>query len=193
MGTERKIDMSETVYIDNTRPWDVSFASLTINNHKGYLVPANAKEWFGVDVQEVKAQIRARNVAFVGKDGKGSHACFRICDPDMRKYFFGSDAETFHISKEKIDEVFSKKTKASVKSAIDALITNHSEARIFKMRFEELDLSNEPQWKVDMVWDKLREHGYKPISEDLNYLIREQAIEYYKNHPIRSDYKDTLI
>lgn len=193
MGTTRSINMNDTVYIDNTRPWDIGFASLTMNNHKGYNVPANAKEWFGLDVQEVHAQIRARNIAFVGQDGKGSHACFHICDPAMRKYFFGSEAETFHVSNDKIDEVFAKKTKATVKSAIDALVTNESEARIFKMRFDELDLSDEPQWKVDIAWNKLREYGYKPISEDLNYLIREQAIEYYKNHPIRSEYKDTLI
>lgn len=193
MENKRQIDMNDTVYIDNTRPWSIGFSALTLNNHSGFLVPANAKEWFGLDVQEVKAQIRARNTAFVGSDGKGSHASFRICDPDMREYLLGSSKETFHLTEDKVDEVFSKKTKATFKSTLDELITSDSEAIIFKRRFEELDLTNEPKWKENMVWEKLREYGYKPSAEDLDYLMRERAIEYYKDHPIRNEYRDTLI
>lgn len=77
--TRKKIE------IQNLSALEVSFYPETLkdeNSLKGILLnPFESSKKF--DYAEIEAQIRANNILFVGRDGKGKNATIRICDFEM--------------------------------------------------------------------------------------------------------------
>lgn len=82
--TRKKIE------IQNLSALEVSFYPETLkdeNSLKGILLnPFESSKKF--DYAEIEAQIRANNILFVGRDGKGKNATIRICDFEMHKDLF---------------------------------------------------------------------------------------------------------
>ena len=83
---KREIQLTDRVFIENTRNWSVGFRA--IESAKDIVIPASAKKYAQLNVAEVMAQIQFGNVMFCGIDGIGNNAYLKILDNDIRKYVF---------------------------------------------------------------------------------------------------------
>lgn len=101
----REFSRNDRVRVDNCYAWDIGFRSSV--TREDITIPAGAKGYALLTVDQVEEEIMRQNVFFVGTDGLGDHAGLQICDPDMYKYLFRCEDHTHHVSKESIIELLS--------------------------------------------------------------------------------------
>lgn len=147
------------VEIENLLPWSVGFQPHTLADKKGIVVEGghfNAdgsykKSFYRqLTLEEVIEQISAENVAFIGTDGKGAHACFKICDFELYKTAFDlPDATEFpvQLTQEAVENLLKINDQKKFKKELEELVVTQSEKRAFahflvnNKRVNELPLS----------------------------------------------------
>lgn len=127
------------VEVENLVPWTVGFKGYTLPGNNSVLVPGstfnddgtrNKSIYRQLSLEEVITQISCENKAFCGIDGKGSHACFRICDFELYKVAFDlPDATEYpvQLTNEEIDKLLKITDPKKFKAKLDELVVTDSE------------------------------------------------------------------
>lgn len=80
------------VRLTNICPFPLHFRSV-IAEGKDIKIPAGAKNWEMLTMEEVRGQVSNGNVFFVGTNGMGDHARVKIEDEGVRAYMFNIEVE----------------------------------------------------------------------------------------------------
>ena len=146
------------VKIQNLSALEVSFYPETLTERdtlKGILLDSYViSEKF--DYNEIKAQIRANNFLFVGKDGLGQHATIRICDFEMYKDLFELPDATKHpvqLTEDAIEMLISENDKQTFKEKLSEYVATKNEAATLVDYLENKKhmMDKLPGWKKNMV------------------------------------------
>lgn len=147
------------VEVENLLPWAVGFQAYTLAERKGIVVEGGHFKEDGsykksvyrqLTLEEIIEQISSENIAFIGTDGKGAHACFKICDFELYKVAFDlPDATEFPIqlTQEAVENLLKINDQKKFKKELEELVVTPSEKRAFahflvnNKRVNELPLS----------------------------------------------------
>lgn len=141
---------------------DISFHSGV--TREDITIPAGAKGYALLTVDQVEEEILRQNFFFIGTDGLGDHAGLKICDPEMYKYLFRKDDETRHISKEALMDVLKLSNRQKLEDVVvRELIRTTSEARMCLYYMSDINWSEFLGWKHDILVARCRE--FLPISQ----------------------------
>lgn len=159
--TRKKIE------IQNLSALEVSFYPETLkdeNSLKGILLnPFESSKKF--DYAEIEAQIRANNILFVGRDGKGKNATIRICDFEMYKDLFDlPDATEYpaQLTKDAIEMLIAENDKQTFKEKLEEYIVTKNEAVTFVNYLTNEDIMDEVTgWKKNMILKRYKEILWK--------------------------------
>lgn len=156
----REFSRNDRVRVDNCYAWDIGFRSSV--TREDITIPAGAKGYALLTVDQVEEEIMRQNVFFVGTDGLGDHAGLQICDPDMYKYLFRTEDKTHHIGKDALLEVLKLSGKQKFMDAVAELIATSSEARMCLYFMADIDWSEYLGWKYDVLVERCRE--FMPVA-----------------------------
>ena len=162
MGNVKEFQRKDRVKVDNCYAWDISFHSGV--TREDITIPAGAKGYALLTVDQVEEEILRQNFFFIGTDGFGDHAGLKICDPEMYKYLFRKDDETRHISKEALMDVLKLSNRQKLEDVVvRELIRTTSEARMCLYYMSDINWSEFLGWKHDILVARCRE--FLPISQ----------------------------
>ena len=130
------------VEIENLLPWQVGFKPYTLPEKKGVILDGGyfkdgeyKKSIFRqMTLEELITQISCENVAFIGTDGKGSHAAFRICDFEIYKVAFDLPDATdlpVQLTQDAISKLLKISDLKKFKKGLEELVVTQSEKRAF--------------------------------------------------------------
>ncbi|EES78326.1 hypothetical protein RSAG_00283 [Ruminococcus sp. 5_1_39BFAA] len=156
----REFSRNDRVKVDNCYAWDIGFRSSV--TREDITIPAGAKGYALLTMDQVEEEIMRQNIFFVGTDGLGDHAGLKICDPDMYKYLFRTEDKTHHISKDTLLEVLKLSGKQKFMDAVAELIATSSEARMCLYFMTDIDWSEYLGWKYDVLVERCRE--FMPVA-----------------------------
>lgn len=156
----REFSRNDRVRVDNCYAWDIGFRSSV--TREDITIPAGAKGYALLTMDQVEEEIMRQNIFFVGTDGLGDHAGLKICDPDMYKYLFRTEDKTHHISKDTLLEVLKLSGKQKFMDAVAELIATSSEARMCLYFMTDIDWSEYLGWKYDVLVERCRE--FMPVA-----------------------------
>lgn len=156
----REFSRNDRVRVDNCYAWDIGFRSSV--TREDITIPAGAKGYALLTVDQVEEEIMRQNVFFVGTDGLGDHAGLQICDPGMYKYLFRTEDKTHHISRDALLEVLKLSGKPKFTDAVAELIATSSEARMCLYFMTDIDWSEYLGWKYDVLVKRCRE--FMPVA-----------------------------
>lgn len=160
MESIREFSRNDRVKVDNCYAWDIGFRSSI--TREDITIPAGAKGYALLTMDQVEEEIMRQNIFFVGLDGLGDHAGLKICDPDMYKYLFRTEDKTHHISKDALLEVLKLSGKQKFMDAVAELIATSSEARMCLYFMTDIDWSEYLGWKYDVLVERCRE--FMPVA-----------------------------
>lgn len=143
----KEFQRNDRVKVDNCYAWDIGFRSSV--TREDITIPAGAKGYALLTVDQVEEEIMRQNAFFVGTDGLGDHAGLKICDPDMYKYLFRCEDHTHHVSKESIVELLKLSSKAKYTEAMEETIKTASEARMCLYYMNDFEWTDYLGWKHD--------------------------------------------
>lgn len=149
MENIKEFQRNDRVKVDNCYAWDVGFRSSV--TREDITIPAGAKGYALLTVDQVEEEIMRQNAFFVGTDGLGDHAGLKICDPDMYKYLFRCEDHTHHLSKESIVELLKLSSKAKYTEAMEETIKTASEARMCLYYMNDFEWTDYLGWKRDIL------------------------------------------
>ena len=172
----KEIELSDFIEIENLAAWELVIQPILDPNGRAYFIPARDKHYFGMTLNEVKAQIIRRNTYFVGNDSQHNHALLKIVDPEIRKELLSIENEQVLLTDDTIKKLFNCKTKESYMKMLDEMIVTKSEAQIMRFRWEEFDFEDMPQWKETLLTKKLAEF-IPPMTPDF------RNFKYYDKDP----------
>ena len=131
------------VEIENLMPWSVGFQTYTLVEKNGAIVNGGSYDDKGnyqnfiyrqLTLEEIITQISINSKCFVGIDGKGSHACFRIRDLELYKVAFDlPDATDFPIqlTQAAIEKLININDPKKFKKELEELVVTPSEKKAF--------------------------------------------------------------
>lgn len=145
----KEFQRNDRVKVDNCYAWDIGFRSSV--TREDITIPAGAKGYALLTVDQVEEEIMRQNIFFVGTDGLGNHAGLKICDPDMYKYLFRCEDHTHHVSKESIVELLKLSSKSKYTEAMEEAIKTASEARMCLYYMNDFEWTDYLGWKSDIL------------------------------------------
>lgn len=145
----KEFQRNDRVKVDNCYAWDIGFRSSV--TREDITIPAGAKGYALLTVDQVEEEIMRQNAFFVGTDGLGDHAGLKICDPDMYAYLFRCEDHTHHISKESIVELLKLSSKSKYTEAMEEAIKTASEARMCLYYMNDFEWTDYLGWKRDIL------------------------------------------
>ena len=160
---EKEINLKTQVLIDNLMPWDVYFHSDTLKCDVG--VEGGRRGFGKMSVNDVIEEIRNENVAFVGVDGVGGHAAFRVVDDDIYKFLFNVDKRSPQMTKDVLDGVFKQKSRTKL---ADYLKEN------FPTKSEKKALGIFVAWADASITDNLNNYVLKDIDDFIKKIDYEK-------------------
>lgn len=161
MESIREFSRNDRVKVDNCYAWDIGFRSSI--TREDITIPAGAKGYALLTVDQVEEEIMRQNIFFVGTDGLGDHAGLQICDPDMYKYLFRTEDKTHHIGRDALLEVLKLSGKQKFMDAVAELIATSSEARMCLYFMADIDWSEFLGWKHEVLVERCR--AFIPTSQ----------------------------
>ena len=130
--TKREIQLTDRVFIENTRNWSVGFRA--IESAKDIVIPASARKYAQLNVAEVMAQIQVGNVMFCGTNGIGDNAYLKILDDDVRKYVFSLDENDDHepiiLDEKSVKDLLDIKNKEEFKRRLSELVVTEGDKKM---------------------------------------------------------------
>ena len=125
--TENVLYMDSYTSLKNLCDWDIYFA-LTQGGDK----TIKAKGTLDILNRDIVSLCNNNDIFFVGEDGQGSHARIKIMNPQLRSHvgFENEDRKQVLLDDEKLEEIFSSKTKKQFEDAIHENIVAYHEKDI---------------------------------------------------------------
>lgn len=151
----KEFNRNDRVEIKSMCAWDIGFRSDYAR--KDIVVPGNATNYKLLTIDMVEEEILKQNFAFVGADGLGNHAAFKIVDPEVYKYLFRCEDKTVHFDKEALDDMLKLSTKTKFKDALDDMIVTRAEARMGLYYMNDIKWEDMLGWKHDILKAKCRD------------------------------------
>ena len=130
----KKFEPKPRIKVENLVPWEVGFPCYTIRGKEQGLIISGSQIHGQLTYEEIEEQINSENVAFCGVDGKGTHACLRICDFEAHKALFQEPNITdypIQLTKKAIDELLMITDIKEFNKRLDELVITSSEKKAF--------------------------------------------------------------
>lgn len=140
---------SDRVSIDNLCDWVISFESY--ENGRGIDIPDGVKNYKNLTVSEVDAQVKTGNIGFVGTDGFGSHAPFKINDPVIREYVFGEPVDPVQLTEDAVKELLAIQNKQKFYDALNSLVVTKAEKRMIVRLVERVGMDDVPAYQIAAI------------------------------------------
>lgn len=147
--TIEDIKPSDRVSIDNLCDWVISFESYETN--RGIDIPDGVKNYKNLTVAEVDSQVKTGNIGFVGTDGFGSHAPFRINDPVIREYVFGEPVDPIQLTEDAVRELLAIQNKQKFYKALESLVVTKAEKRMIVRLVERVGMDDVPSYQIAAI------------------------------------------
>lgn len=145
--------MANNVLVNNLCSWPLYFNRA--EGHGSYMIPANAKGFPLLSMEEVKTQIQMNNPLFIGTDGMGSHARIQIVDDALRREAFGLSEdikqEPIVLNDESVKTLLGIRGKAKFKEKLEQLVHTEAEKRMLVDLAFANGAENAESWKVDAL------------------------------------------
>lgn len=145
--------MANNVLVNNLCSWPLYFNRA--EGHGSYMIPANAKGFPLLSMDEIKTQIQMNNPLFVGTDGMGSHARIEIVDDALRREAFGLSEdvkqEPVILNDESVKALLALKAKTKFKDRLAQLVHTDAEKRMLVEIAFANGAENAESWKVDAL------------------------------------------
>lgn len=128
----KEFEPKTRIKVENLVPWEVGFPCYTIRGKEQGLVLQGGQICGQLTYEEIEEQINSQNIAFCGVDGKGAHACLRICDFEAYKDLFQVPDITdypIQLTKNAIDELLKITDIKEFNKRLDELVTTSSEKK----------------------------------------------------------------
>ena len=147
--TVEDVKPSDRVSIDNLCDWVISFESFESN--RGIDIPDGVKNYKNLTVAEVDSQVKTGNIGFVGTDGFGSHAPFRINDPVIREYVFGEAVDPVQLTEDAVRELLAIQNKQKFYNALESLVVTKAEKRMIVRLVERVGIDDVPAYQIAAI------------------------------------------
>ena len=147
--TVEDVKPSDRVSIDNLCDWVISFESFESN--RGIDIPDGVKNYKNLTVAEVDSQVKTGNIGFVGTDGFGSHAPFRINDPVIREYVFGEVVDPVQLTEDAVRELLAIQNKQKFYNALESLVVTKAEKRMIVRLVERVGIDDVPAYQIAAI------------------------------------------
>lgn len=147
--TVEDIKPSDRVSIDNLCDWVVSFEGFETN--RGIIIPEGVKNYKNLTVAEVDAQVKTGNIGFIGTDGFGSHAPFRINDPVIREYVFGEAVDPIQLTEDAVRELLSIQNKQKFYETLESLVVTKAEKRMIVRLVMKVGMDDVPSYQIAAI------------------------------------------
>lgn len=145
--------MANNVLVNNLCSWPLYFNRA--EGHGSFMIPANAKGFPLLSMDEIKTQIQMNNPLFVGTDGMGSHARIQFVNDAERREAFGLGEEVKQepiiLNDVSIKELLAIKTKTKFKEKLNQLVHTEAEKRMLVEIAFANGAENAESWKVDAL------------------------------------------
>lgn len=145
--------MANNVLVNNLCSWPLYFNRA--EGHGSFMIPANAKGFPLLSMDEIKTQIQMNNPLFVGTDGMGSHARIQFVNDAERREAFGLGEEIKQepiiLNDASIKELLAIKTKTKFKDKLNQLVHTEAEKRMLVDIAFANGAENAEAWKVDAL------------------------------------------
>lgn len=145
--------MANNVLVNNLCSWPLYFNRA--EGHGSFMIPANAKGFPLLSMDEIKTQIQMNNPLFVGTDGMGSHARIQFVNDAERREAFGLGEEVKQepiiLNDASIKELLAIKTKTKFKEKLNQLVHTEAEKRMLVEIAFANGAENAESWKVDAL------------------------------------------
>lgn len=145
--------MANNVLVNNLCSWPLYFNRA--EGHGSFMIPANAKGFPLLSMDEIKTQIQMNNPLFVGTDGMGSHARIQFVNDAERREAFGLGEEVKQepiiLNDASIKELLAIKTKTKFKDKLNQLVHTEAEKRMLVEIAFANGAENAEAWKVDAL------------------------------------------
>jgi len=149
------MELTDKVRIKNLCAWPLYFRR---SNGMGDIkIPANAKDYAGLDVAEVQTQIQLGNPLFVGdgSSNQGDHARLYIIDDKQRKELLGYDADSTEdslvLSVDTMKELFAIRKKEDFQKRLGELVSTVAEKKMIATIAKEAGGDDVASWKMDAI------------------------------------------
>ena len=144
---------TNNVLVNNLCAWPLSFRRLAGQGEVE--IPANARNFPLLSVEEVMSQIQTNNVMFVGTDKMGSHARIQIVDEAQRKELFGIDGVECDppvlLDLESVKALLAIKTKTKFNEQLQAMVKTDAEKKMLVDLAFQAGAEESETWKVDAL------------------------------------------
>ena len=144
---------TNNVLVNNLCAWPLSFRRLAGQGEVE--IPANARNFPLLSVEEVMSQIQTNNVMFVGTDKMGSHARIRIVDEAQRKELFGLvdvDVEPpVLLNEDSVKELLSIRSKAKFNEQLAKMVKTDAEKKMLVDLAFKVGAEDSATWQVDAL------------------------------------------
>ena len=147
--------LTERVAINSLCSWPLYFKRA--NGVGDVCVPANAKNFNLLDVEEVRMQIQLNNKLFTGTDPNrpGEHARLLIIDEKVRNELFGLTEEEAKdilvLNAAAVKELLAIKTKKDFHERLQALVTTDAEKKMVVQIAKESGGDDGASWKMEAI------------------------------------------
>lgn len=104
-------------------------------------------------LEEIKAQIRARNTFFIGTDGRGNHACIAIMDDDVRRelFYIRDDEMTELLTLDAVKDLLAISNQDDFAQRLRELVVTNAERRMIGKLAEEAGVDDLAAWKGRLI------------------------------------------
>ena len=143
--------MENNVLVNNLNPWPLYFKRAT--GIGDIMIPAEAKGFPLLSMDEIKTQIQMNNVMFTGTDGMGSHARIQIIDEEQRKEAFGITGTDVKapvlLDASAVKELLAIRAKGKFHDRLAELVQTDAEKRMLIDLAYENGAENVEAWKIE--------------------------------------------
>lgn len=151
----KNINDRDKVRFKNLRPWDISFRAVIYPED---VVVAGNMIMTRLSVAEIYEQIQRGNSCFLGVDGYGKHAPFRILDADQYRYLFGLDENAKlpeQMDEALVDSLLKIKDREKYSKRLDEiLLTSGDKRQLAHIIANRIDLDGLPMWQINAITAK---------------------------------------
>lgn len=147
--------VTDKVMVNNLCAWPLYFRRA--NGVGDIRVPANAKSFSMLDIEEVRMQIQLGNKLFIGDDSlqPGDHVRLYIVDDAQRNELFGLTAEesknTLVLNDESMKELLAISAKKAFNEHLKALVTTDAEKKMVAQLAKDVGGDEILSWKMDAI------------------------------------------
>lgn len=136
MSTAKVYKEDSRVEFKNLCPWDVGFYVYNDRTGTDFDILISGDEVCKkLTYGQIENEIFKNNIAFVGLDGVGGHAAFRITDDTAYKKLFGVDKRSPQLTEDVIKKIFGESDRKKFREMLEEYVVTQGEKRIMSVYF----------------------------------------------------------